>query len=86
MAASGLPGYESMQIYGVFAPAGTPAPIVKQLNEGIVRALGRADVKEKFLASGVETVGSTPQELAATIKAEIARIGKVLKDAGIRDE
>ena len=86
MAASGLPGYESMQIYGVFAPARTPAPIVKQLNEAIVRTLGRADVREKFLAAGVETVGSTPQELAATIKSEIARIGKVIKDAGIRDE
>lgn len=86
VAAAGLPGYESMQIYGVFAPAGIPASILKQLNEGIVRALGRAEVKEKFLASGVETVGSTPQELAATMKSEIVRIGKVIKDAGIRGE
>jgi len=86
MAASGLPGYESMQIYGVFAPARTPAPIVKQLNDAIARTLGRSDVKEKFLASGVETVGSTPLELADTMKSEIARIGKVIKDAGIRNE
>ena len=86
MAASGLPGYESMQIYGVFAPSKVPAAIVKRLNEEMVRVLGRADIKEKFLASGVEPVGSTPQQLAATIKSEIVRIGKVIKDAGIRGE
>jgi len=86
MAASGLPGYESIQIYGVFAPRKTDGAIVKRLNEEIVRVLGRTDVKEKFLASGVEPVGSTPQLLAATIKSEIARMGKVIKDAAIRAE
>jgi len=86
MAASGLPGYESMQIYGVFAPSKVPAPIVKRLNEEMVRVLGRADIKEKFLASGVEPVGGSPQQLASTVKSEIVRIGKVIKDAGIRGE
>ena len=86
MAASGLPGYESMQIYGVFAPNGTAAAILKRLNEALVRVLGRADVKEKFLAAGVEPVGSTPQQLAATIRSEIARMSKVIKDAGIRED
>lgn len=86
MAASGLPGYESMQIYGVFAPIRTPAPIVQRLNEEIVRVLARPEVNDKFLAAGVEPVGSTPQELSATIKSEIVRMGKVIKDAGIREE
>ena len=86
MAASGLPGYESIQIYGVFAPSRAAAGIVKRLNEEIVRVLGRTDVKEKFLAAGVEPVGSTPQQLAATIKSEIVRMSKVIKDAGIREE
>ena len=86
MAASGLPGYESMQIYGIFAPAKTPAAIVGRLNEEIVRVVQRPDVRDKFLAAGVEPVGSTPQELATTMKSEIVRIGKVIKDAGIRDE
>ena len=86
MAASGLPGYESIQIYGVFAPRKTDNAIVKRLNEEIVRVLERAEVKEKFLASGVEPVGSTPQLLASTIKSEIVRMGKVIKDAGIRDD
>jgi len=86
VAASGLPGYESIQIYGVFAPSRTAAAIVKRLHDEIVRVLGRADVKEKFLAAGVEPVGSTPQQLAATIKSEIVRMSKVIKDAGIREE
>lgn len=51
-----------------------------------MRVLGRADVKEKFLAAGVEPVGSTPQQLAATIKSEIVRMSKVIKNAGIREE
>jgi len=86
VAASGLPGYESIQIYGVFAPSRTSSAIVKRLHDEIVRVLGRADVKEKFLAAGVEPVGSTPQQLAATIKSEIVRMSKVIKDAGIREE
>jgi len=86
MAASGLPGYESIQIYGVFAPGRTSSVIVKRLHDEIVRVLGRADVKEKFLAAGVEPVGSTPQQLAATIRSEIARMSKVIKDAGIREK
>ena len=60
--------------------------IVKRLNEEIVRLLGRADVRERFLTAGVEPVGSTPQYLAATMKSEIARMGKVIRDAGIRDD
>jgi len=86
MAASGLPGYESMQIYGVFAPAKTPAAIVERVSGEIVRVVQRPDVRDKFLAAGVEPVGSTPQELATTMKSEIVRIGKVIKDAGIRDD
>ena len=46
--------------------------------------LSQADVKERFLASGAETVGSSPQELAATMKSDIARMDKVIKDAGIK--
>lgn len=45
-----------------------------------------ADIKEKFLASGVETVASSPEQFAAAIKSEMAMLGKVIKDAGIRAE
>lgn len=86
MAASGLPGYESISIYGVFAPAGTPRTVIDKLNEEIVRLLNRADIKEKFFNAGMETVGGSPEQLAATVKSEIARLGKVIKKAGIRSE
>ena len=86
IAASGLPGYESLQIYSVFAPAKVPAAIVKRLNEEIVRVLATPDVRDKFLANGMEPVGSTPQLLAATMKSEIVKIGRVIKEAGIRGE
>jgi tripartite-type tricarboxylate transporter receptor subunit TctC len=48
-----------------------------------VRFLNQTDVKEKFLNPGVEMVGSSPEQFAATIKADMARMGKVIKDAGI---
>ena len=86
VAASGLPGYESISIYGLFAPARTPAAIIARLNYEVVRILYRADIKEKFLASGVEPVGSTAAEFAAAINADVARMGKVIRNAGIRAE
>jgi tripartite-type tricarboxylate transporter receptor subunit TctC len=49
-----------------------------------VRFLARTDVKEKFLAAGVETIGSSPAKLAAAMKSEVARMGKVIKAEGIR--
>ena len=86
VASAGLPGYESLSIYGVFAPAKTPAAIVQQLNREMVRALNRPDIKDLFLAAGVEAVGSTPEDFAAAIKADTARLSKVISDAGIRAE
>ncbi len=71
---------------GIFAPAKTPRAIIDRLNLEIVRALARADVKDKFLSNGVEPIGSSPEQLAAAVKAEMARMGKVIKDAGIREE
>lgn len=85
-AASGLPGYESIALLGLFAPAKTPEPIVKRLHQEIVQVLNRPDVKEKHLNLGVEIVGSSPEEFARVLKDEIAKWGKTIKDAGIRDE
>ena len=86
VAASGLPGYEAVAILGVFAPARTPATLVNRLNQEIVRVLKQADVSETFLRIGVEPVGSSPKEFAAAMKSEMTRLGKVIRDAGIRDE
>jgi tripartite-type tricarboxylate transporter receptor subunit TctC len=84
VAASGLPGYEAVSIYGVFGPARTPATIISRLNQEIVRVLARADVKERFFNAGEETVGGSPEQLAATVRSDIAKWGKVIKDARIR--
>jgi tripartite-type tricarboxylate transporter receptor subunit TctC len=86
VAASGLPGYECTSMYGVWAPANTPSTIVARLNQEIVRALNKPQVKKQFLAYGVETVGSSPEEFAKTIKTDMAVLGKVIKNARIRVE
>jgi tripartite-type tricarboxylate transporter receptor subunit TctC len=84
VASAGLPGYELVTTISVFAPAGTPAYIIKLLNQEIVRVLNRPDVKEKAFNSGIEAAGSTPAQLAATMKGEMDRFGKMIRDAGIR--
>ncbi len=86
VASSGLPGYESLSIYGVFAPSKTPTAIIQQLNREMVRVLHRADVKEQFFNAGVETVGSSPEAFAAAIKSDVARMAKVINEAGIRED
>ena len=86
VAASGLPGYEMTAKNGIFAPTGTPAAIVNRISETIARIVNGAEVKEKFLVSGGEPVGSSPEEFAAAIKSEITRVSKLIKDAGIRAE
>ena len=81
-----VPGYEAIAINSIFAPAGTPAAIVNRLSGQIARQLARPEVRERFFNTGVETVGSTPAEFAATVKSEIAKWGKLIREAGIRDE
>lgn len=86
MAESGLAGFEVNQWTGLVAPAGAPRPIVAKLHGETVRALQQADVRQTLSNHGFEPVGNTPQEFAAYIKAEIAKWGKVIKEAGIRAE
>ena len=86
VAASGVPGYEAVTMYGIFVPAGTPSGVINRLNQEMVRALRRPDIKEKFFSAGVETIGSTPGQLETAMKAEMVAMGKLIKDAGIRDE
>jgi len=86
VASAGLPGFESASMVGILGPARTPSAIVERLNRELVRVLNLPDVKEKFSNVGMETVGSTPAHLNATMKSEIARLGKVIRDAGIRGD
>ncbi len=84
VAAAGVPGFESVTITGIFAPATTPKPVIDRLNREIVRFVKLPETKEKFLNTGSEAAGTTPEELAAAVKAEVARWGKVIKDAGLK--
>jgi tripartite-type tricarboxylate transporter receptor subunit TctC len=83
---SGLRGYEAGSWYGILAPAGTPPQIVAKLNAGIVQALQQPAIRERLAAEGAEAIGGTPGEFAAHINAELARVGKILRDGGVRLE
>ena len=79
-----LPGFESSQWFGVLAPAGTPRPVIDRLHQAITSATRNPEVKEKFAAMAMETVASTPDEFAKTIREETATWAKVIKAAGIK--
>ena len=86
VAESGFPGYQQLQWYGLFGPAGLPAPVVERLNAETVRALKNADVARQLSAQGLEPAPGTPSELAAVLKADTAMYAKIVSDAGIKPE
>jgi tripartite-type tricarboxylate transporter receptor subunit TctC len=67
-------------------PAGTAKEIIVRLHAEITRILALPDVRGKLTGLGFELVGGTPEEFGALIRSDIARVGKVLKQAGIRAE
>ena len=83
IAAAGLPGYDYVSPFGLFAPAKTPPAIVARLNSEIVRVLRQPEVRKRFLDTGTEVVASTPEEYAAVIKLELATWGGVIREAGL---
>ena len=84
IAASGLPGYESASTLGAFAPAATPAPVIRLLHREMVQVLTEPETKQRLFAAGIEVVGSTPEQFSAAIKADMARTGQIIRRAGIR--
>ncbi len=84
LAESGFAGFEVVSWYGILAPAGTPQDIVRKLNTEINRVLRLPAVRERLIALGTDPTGGTPEQFAATIKADTARWAKVVGDAGIR--
>ena len=82
--ASGVPGYEAVNMTAMLAPAKTPAAIVNRLSQEITRFVRQSDVKQKFFNAGVEVVGSSQEEFAIALKSDLARMGKVIRDADIR--
>lgn len=83
---AGVPGYEMNLWIGAFAPAGTPGEIAARLTNEVMRIVKLPDVREKLAAMGIEPVGDTSEQLARTIRDEIARFGPVVKAANIKAE
>jgi tripartite-type tricarboxylate transporter receptor subunit TctC len=83
-AESGLPGFEVAQWFGLVAPKKTPPPIVAKLSAEVVRIVALPDIREKLSEQGFEAVGSTPAELAARIRTEIAKWSALFKEVGLR--
>lgn len=84
MSEQGVPGFSALAWWGVIAPAGTPAPIVKRMHEELAKALKVPAVAEKLTAQGMEIVGGGPEEMDRFLKSEIARWAKVVKDNKIK--
>jgi len=86
LAEAGLPGFEILSWFALVAPAGTPASIIKQLNTEAVKVLGRDDVKSTLGAQGLTVYSSTPEQVSAHIKSEIAKFTRIAQAAGIKAE
>ncbi len=83
---SGLPGFESVTSFAMFAPAGITSEILARLNREVVKALATEEVREKLRAQGIEPVGGKPEDLVAHQRQEIAKWGKVIREQGIKFE
>jgi tripartite-type tricarboxylate transporter receptor subunit TctC len=85
-AEAGLPGIEAIVWNGIFAPAGTPQPVLQILHREIVKAYNAPEVKKQVSDTGSEVVADTPEEFAAFVRSESAKWTKVIRDANIKPE
>jgi tripartite-type tricarboxylate transporter receptor subunit TctC len=79
-----LPGFDMVNWWGLFVPAGTPAPVIGRMNAELLKIMKMPDVVDRFASLGVEALSSSPEELGAYVKAEIASFAKLIKAANIR--
>ena len=83
---AGVPGFDVTQWFGVLAPAGTPRPIVDRLQREFAAALQRPDTISRLAVEATEPVASSPEQFGLLIRSDVAKWGKVIKDAGIREK
>ena len=83
VAENGLPGYEAIIWYGLFAPARTPEKIVRRLRDEVVKALNMPVIRERLLADNFDIIGSTPEEFAAMVKREVEKYRKIILESGM---
>jgi len=82
-AESGLAGFETSAWFAIYAPAGTPKTVIEKLNTEAAKALNSRDLRDKLAVQGDETVGGSPEDLAAYLKAELAKWPAVIKAANV---
>ncbi|BEP96871.1 tripartite tricarboxylate transporter substrate binding protein (plasmid) [Acidovorax sp. A79] len=82
LAESGYKGFEAVTWFGILAPAGTPAPIVAQLNKAINQALQHAEVADKLRSEGGDVLGGPADQFGQLLRTEVPRWGKIVKDSG----
>jgi tripartite-type tricarboxylate transporter receptor subunit TctC len=85
-AEQGFPGIDAVVWFGLFAPAGTPRPIVQRVSRDVGEVLRLPEARALLLSQGADPAPSTPEAFAAFLKSEIAKWGKVIKAAGIQAE
>jgi tripartite-type tricarboxylate transporter receptor subunit TctC len=86
IAESGVPGYELVGFFALYATGGTPREVITRLNAETVKALGMPDARKRIADTGAEVVGSSPQELDAFLRKEIDKYAKLIRSANIRPE
>jgi tripartite-type tricarboxylate transporter receptor subunit TctC len=77
-----LPGFELLGWYGLQAPAGTPAHIVRKIHADLAKVLRAPEMAEKLHAVGADPVGTSPSEFAAFLRKETDRWDRVLRESG----
>ena len=86
MAEAGFPGVQMEQWFGLFAPAGTPEPIIRKLNAEFVKALESEEVRNSLLPQGSIIIPGKPEDLAAMVARDIVRLGEVVRESGAKPE
>jgi tripartite-type tricarboxylate transporter receptor subunit TctC len=87
MTEAGVPGFEEVGAWqGLFAPAGTPRPVVSRLNEAVNHSLAKPATRERLSRLGAVVVGSTPEEFSRFLEKDLDRWGRVIKAAGLKPE
>ena len=84
LAEAGMPAFDRYTWFGMFAPAGTPADIVRRVQAEVVAALKAPDLRERFDAVGAEPVGSTPEQFVDRIRSDGVRWAEVIKSANVK--
>jgi tripartite-type tricarboxylate transporter receptor subunit TctC len=86
VASAGLAGFESVAVYGLLAPARTPAAAIARIQQETLRVINTPAIQDKFFSAGVETVGSSPEAFAALIRNDMEKTGKLIREVGIRED